>query len=354
MAVFDDATPAEFYTVLSRDVLLALRGSTSQHDLSERLGFTFNQVGKWETGATLFHWDDFVRLCGTLGIPWKQQFEDVFSFHTGMKLSEASIFEILSRFFGHANVTEMAELLNKSRSSVSRLLHDQVKMDFADVLRLMDQRPFVLSSWLAKFLDLQKIPTLKSRVEIESKTMQGMLTVPWAAMVNSALGLTEYQAGAEHSRDLLARKTGLTPEMVDLAVQKLVDSGLIQMQKNGKYLAHVREMTFLRVPEFRKVTQFLGKMVADAFQTKVPTPNIANPSLSASRFYPLSDAAGKKIADALVRFHHEVSDIMKHDEGPKSHVRAILIHSIDLELLSKAHVELAAESRRERPEPATV
>ena len=325
----------ELYSVLSREILLQLRGTRSQIELSTQMGFSFNQVGKWESGATLFHWQDFKNLCEVLKIPWAQHFQDVFSVHSSLKNESSSVVEILSQFFGHSSVSEMAIRMGKSRSSMSRLMHDEVKVDFADILRMMDQRPFVLNSWLAKFVDLTKLPSLKERVQSEAQMFQGLLTIPWAPIVNSALGLRDYQEAKEHSDAYLAIKTGLTEDQVRKALEQLLKSNLVE-QRDGKYYGMVREMTFLRVPEFRKVTHFVGRMITDAFQVSSPVkPNVGNPSLSTSRLYPLSSAASKKVADALVRFHHEVSDILKNDDAPKDHVRAILIHSLDLELISE-------------------
>ncbi len=323
------------YSSLSREILLQMRGTRAQAELSTQLGYSFNQVGKWETGATLFHWDDFKNLCEVLKIPWRQHFQDIFLFHSNLRIESNSVVEILSQFFGHASISEMAHRMGKSRSSMSRLIHDEVKIDFADVLRMMDQRPFVMNSWLAKFLDLTKISSLQVQVEAESRLFQGLLVVPWAPIVNSALGLKDYHEAKEHSDSYLAIKTGLTEEQVRQALAQLLKSNLVEV-RDGKFHGMVREMTFLRVPEFRKVTQFIGRMITDAFQTAAPgKPNVLNPSLSTSRMYPLSSSASQKVAAALVKFHHEVSDILKNDDEPKDHVRAILIHSLDLELISE-------------------
>lgn len=325
----------EFYARLSREILVLLRGARPQTELSEKLGYSFNQVGKWESGATVFHWDDFTHVCEVVGISWRQYFQEVFLLHSDMKPDEQSVFQILNLFFGETNTGKLAERLGKSRSSVSRLLHGDVKADFSEIMRMMDMRPYVLCSWLSKFMDISKVEMLQERVQAESRLFQGLLVTPWAPLVNAALGLEAYRTSSEHSDALLAIKTGLNEEQVRTALVKLVECGVVE-KRGEKYVGLVREMTFLRVPEFRRVTQFTGRLITDAFQASKPMkPNIENPSLSSSRVYPLSSAASKRIAEALIRFHHEVSDIMKSDDGVKDHVRAILIHDLDLELISE-------------------
>lgn len=338
----------DYHSRLSRAILVELRGSLSQSELSQKLGYSFNQVGKWESGATIFHWNDFTQINEVLGIPWKLHFESVFSFHSGMRVDSTSIFEILSQFFGDASVREMAERLHKSPSSISRLLNDQVKIDFADVLRVMDQRIFVLNNWLSRFLNPQNVELLKNRFEVENHTANNLLSTPWLPIVFSCLSLQEYQELSEHSNHWIAAKTGLSEQQVTKALELLSESGIIT-KSDSKYRGFVREMTFLKSPQMRELTRYLTSRAAQSFAPKVSKPNFNNPSLSSSLVYPLSSEAGKKAAEALVAFHHQLTEIMKNDKGPKDHVRMVVIHSIDTQLLSAVSENGTPEPHLEKP-----
>ena len=177
------------YQNLAKEIVVGLRGQLSQRDLSAKLGFQFNQVGKWEAGATLFHWQDFTKLCEVLEIPWRKHAGEVFLFHSTPEDHSFPIFSILCQFHGPLDLDDVATALHKSRSSIQRLLHDQVKLDFVDVLRLMDYRPYVLQSWLTRFIALSQLPSAGEKFDHETTMFKSLLSLPWAPIVNAALRL---------------------------------------------------------------------------------------------------------------------------------------------------------------------
>lgn len=321
----------DFYLQLTKEILLGLRSDKSQVELSQLLGYSFNQVGKWEAGVTLFHWDDFIQMSEAVNIPWRKHFSEVFVFNNNQTLENKNAFEILRQFFGHASMNEVAQHMHKSKSTISRLKNDQVKADFADILKLMDQRPFVLSSWVSRFLDIQKLTSIRDQHEREMKVLQGLLQVPFAPSVNAALQMEKPED--ENYVSWLARKTGLNGPQVQQALQILLESRVIE-KRGDQYFSILRDLTFMRNPEFRRYTQFLSSQIAQNFGMKSRIPNYNNPSLASTRTHAMSSEAARKISEALVLFHHQVADIIKSDKAKADHVRTIVIHSVDLELLA--------------------
>lgn len=330
------------YQELSKEIIIGLRGKLSQRDLSSKLGFQFNQIGKWETGATLFHWQDFTKLCDGLEIPWRKHTQEVFLFHSLPEDEGFPIFNILCQFHGPLELDDVASVLHKSRSSVQRLLHDQVKLDFVDVLRLMDYRPYVLQSWLTRFIALAQLPAGAEKFERETVMFKSLLSVPWAPIVNAALRLDGYRDLEHHSDQWLSDQTAVSVHDVQIALAKLLETGAIQ-KRGEKYVGLFQEITMLKIPEFRRVTQYLNETIAAKFSvTGARKPNFLNPSISATRVYPVSSEGSRALADAVVEFHHKVSAILKADQGAKNHVRAIVLHSLDMSALVDAKVESSA------------
>lgn len=318
------------FSLLAQEILVLLRGELSQVELSQKLGFSFNQCGKWESGVTIIHWQDFVRVCEALDIPWQRHFNDVFAFHQGMTIENNPVFECLSRFFGYSSLMEMAQTLHKSRSSISRLLNNQVKIHFSDILQLMDIRPFVLGSWLAKFLQPSRLESFKVKYQSELAMYKAVVSYPEAALVNFCFHLDSYWALPAHSDAWIAERVGLKEQQIPQAIEHLLKSGLIH-KVGDKYRSMEKELTSLRLPEFRKVIQYMNNWTTETYNgSRSFTPNFENPSISALRLYPVSSKAGKEIVDALVVFHHQVAEIVKKDQGPKDHVRAILLHCLDM------------------------
>ncbi len=334
--------PAPDYTKLSREIIVELRlmagksdESTSQREFSSKLGYSFNQAGKWESGTTQFYWQDFTKVCDTLQISWRKHTEDALLFRTTDPNEPLHIFRVLTQFLGPIETDKLASILKRSRSSVQRLAHKQAKLDFVDFLRLIDVRPYVLQSWLGRFFDLNKFSSFAEKFRSEQLMFKGILSVPWASSVNAALGLQGYQELPMHSDDWVAQQVGLRAEDVHIALEKLMEASAIYF--NGtKYVGHFQEITMLKSPEFRRVTQYLNEAVAKSFKADRQTrPDPSRPSLSSTRIYPVSADASREIADAFVEFHHRIARIIKNDSGPKDHVRAILFHCLDMSLLGE-------------------
>jgi len=332
----------DFYSQLSREIIIHLRGGRTQTELSSLLGYSFNQVSKWESGATLFLWQNFIDLNEALQLPWSKNFNDCFAFNTNLKVEERPVFEILSHFFGFSDINEMAEMMHKSRSSIVRLLHDQVKIDFSDVLRVIDQRPFLLTRWLTSFLSVNELPSMKQRFESEMQIYKSVVSLPWTPLVGAALYLDAYKDLEEHSTAWVAKQVGLADDQVEKAIEKLVESEIVIL-KGKKYHTLHREISMMKVPEFRQVTKFLTDATARSFKTEKPlNPDFERPSLSMTQLHPVSADASRKIAELFVEFHHELTKIIKNDTQPKDHVRAVVIHNLD----TKHFVPLAENEKR--------
>lgn len=328
------------YVKLSREIIVELRlrsgdrdTAVSQRDFSSKLGYTFNQAGKWESGTTQFYWQDFAKVCDTLGIPWRSHIEDALLFRSMNADEPLHIFRILTQFLGPIDTEKLAVILQRSRSSVQRLAHKQAKLDFVDFLRLMDVRPYVLQSWLGRFFDLSKFQSCAEKFRSEQQMFKGILSVPWASSVNAALGLKTYQDLPLHSDEWLAERAGLRASEVRSALDKLVEANVVHFN-GAKYVGLFQEITMLKSPEFRRVTQYLNEAIAASFRAdRRPQPDMNRPSLSSTRIYPVSAEASREIADAFVEFHHRIARIIKNDTRAKDHVRAIVFHCLDMSLL---------------------
>ncbi len=326
---------ATAYSELSRQILQRMRGEESQAQLSERLGYSYNQVGKWESGHTHFSWQDFVHLCQVQGIDWQASLRGIFLICTDVDLNKTGIVQVLRDFYGLMDLVELAKCMNKSLSSARRLLTSQVKVDFADVLNLLDRRPLLLLSWLETFLAVEDLPLLQAKIQHRRQVHQGLLQFPWAPEVNAALQLEGYRELSSHSSEWICKVTRLSPRHVDIALRELEHSGLI-LKRGDKYLSLLRDMSFMRVPNFRRVSEHLNQRIANSFKSQAAnTPDPSNPSISSTRIYPLSSEAAQRLAKAMVAFHNQVGEILKSDTGPKTHVRLLVMHSVDTQKLAE-------------------
>lgn len=321
------------YSLISQEMIRQMRGDLSQNELSKKIGYSFNQVGKWESGATAVSWIDFVKVCEALNIPWQKHFEDTFVWIKVDKFDSATIIGVLSQFFGFSSISEMAEKIAHSRSVVSRWMSGNGIPDLSEILQIIDYKSFILSTWLSKFVDPSSLPSFRENFLVDQNVLRGVLALPQSSVVNAALHLQPYKDLPSHSDEWISRQTGLDVFSVRKSIELLLSLKLID-KKEKHYQSYFGDFTFMRVPEFRRVTQYLNERVSKSFSLSTPQfPNREKPSMCASRIFPVSSLTSQKLTEAFVRFHHEIGEIIKEDQGPRDHVRCVLMYSLDASLL---------------------
>lgn len=314
------------YSVLSQEILKYLRGAKSQQKLSQGLGFSFNQVGKWESGATVINWLDFLHLCQRLNIPIEKHINEMFFWSSPSR--PEFIVALIKQHFGFSNTAEMARKISRSRSVVSRWLSNSTSPDFPDILRLLDYHPFVLSTWLSRFIELENLACFRERFNHENSFLKSLQTNPYVTIVHAALQLSSYQRLHEHSDAWIAEKTKLPEKVIAQIITQLHHGRLISLRK-GLYHPLLANFTFVRVPAFRKLIHVMNEETVKRFSQKKDSPS--GSSLSSCRIFAVSDKAAAELNTLLVTFHHEVGELLKRDQDSKNQVRCLLMHHYDLE-----------------------
>jgi len=317
---------ADRYLLLAMNLCTILRGCKSQRQASEELGFSFNQLGKWESGATRVSWEDFVRLAGANGISIEEKFRKSFLWIFDGEFTPPNCVHVLIRFFGWQSTSEVAKSIGRHRSAVERWLSGATKPQLTDMLQMMDARAGALTGWLLSFVDPKDLYRLGDSYVKDLLAMEALLDNPEALLVNAALHCTQVQSST-NPIPIIERLTGLNHRSVEIALDQLLRSGYV-FRKDKRLFSVRQDLTFLRHPKFRQVTKYLTQMAAERFPAGAPAQvNIKNPSVSSSRIAALSESANKKLSDLIVRFHLEASAILSQDPDPKDHIRIVLLHS---------------------------
>lgn len=336
---FEQPSEQQFQQLI-QEILVVLRGSMTQAELSQKLGYSFNQVGKWEALHTAITWSQFLKLGESVGIPlWSITKSALALSHRSTQSLDSTtdprITDLLFPFMGLSKEMEIATTLGKSRSAVRRILSQERELDLIEVLRLLNLRPFALQNWLSRFVDVKTLVSFQRQMQRERDLLESLAEIPWSPIVNSALQAERYRQLPHHDEMVLANLCGLSVEQVRAALEKLLSVGAIHIER-GLFRNRLTELTLIRSPQMRKFTAFLADHVASHVSASGPkTANPKNPSLTAVRVYPLSEAGARKVAEALVRYHHEISKIVAQDDEAPTHVRATVIHSVDMSLLNR-------------------
>lgn len=314
------------YYQLARELIKQLRGEVGQRDLSTRLGFTFNQVGKWESGVTQIKWNDFIDVVRSLGIDYEKKLKKFFGNYDG-EYDFKCIYHYLDHYFGLESVTDPLVLRlrkkwkNKSNSA-----------DLGEILKIFDTRPAMLIGFLSFFIDCAQIDQLKEKYKYFLQAMDILCDDPLIGNITEALKVEDYLKLSEHDDTILAIHSGCSVEELKLTLKKHRKLGTIFFD-GKKYLPTHLNFSFssLNVRKLRRFNKFCFEFLAKHYPV---TPKetgwdyVYNAGATSNRVVTLSKEAAQEVSQLMSKFHSEVSEIVENDRQPKTNVQLINLASV--------------------------
>lgn len=231
---------------LATELVRALRGRRSQAQLSRRLGYRSNVLYTWEAGSRWPTAADTLRLAAACRVdvaaawarfyrtppPWLAEADP---------LRPATVARLCDDLRGTVAVVEIARRAGRSRFAVARWLAGDAEPRLPDLLRLIDATSLRLLDWLACFVDVDTLPSVREawhRLEAERRAAYEL---PWTQAVLRALELAAYRALPAHDDAWVAARLGLDEGEVRRSVATLVAAG--QLVRRGAHLALVESGT---------------------------------------------------------------------------------------------------------------
>lgn len=314
------------YQKLSREIVRQMRGQRTQREFSSALGFGFNQVGKWESGATHISWNDFVHIANTAAIDVEAHYRHFFWNFAG----EFNAVNVTT--FANTSAEQAVQQPHWSSSTVRRWLRGQATPDFADVLYLIDARRSLLLGWLERFLDCDALPELAGPAAAFRALVDLVGMNPRCVYVNAALNLKAYRDLEVHDELMLARHSACA------SVQELRQT-LEQLQGHGlvffdgkKYHTAGYDFSFstTRSPKLRSMTVSATQLVAERY-SRLPIGvreqrEVYNPAVSSVRIVAMSEAAAQKASKLYDRLAAEIGRLVEEDKDPKTNVQIFIDH----------------------------
>lgn len=150
------------YDLMAINILRKLRGQMTQKQLSQILGFQFNQIGKWEAGVTGIRWRDFVKVCQVLKIPLAESFQKMFCQKSITDLNANTIVGLVVRLYGISKIPSHLKNAGFNKNTVDRWNSGETEPKFSDILKMMGYRPEFYFEWISMLMEISKIGYQKS------------------------------------------------------------------------------------------------------------------------------------------------------------------------------------------------
>lgn len=317
------------YQSCAIEVIKNLRGTMNQRELSQRLGYTFNQLGKWESGVTQIKWYDFIYICLNLNIPIESNFKKLF-LYSEEPFTPSNALIALSK-----NLNLNQNLKNKYRIKLTKWTQGIGSPDFAEVLEIIDEVPTMLIAFLSSFVDCQKVKILSSLYAQYITGIELISQDPVCAYINAALQTQEYKELRTHNDLILANHATCSIEDLQRLLPLMLNYGAITFD-GQKYYPNAFDFTYSSIPhvKLRGLTKYTTGLAFERYplvplkKTSNPSSIKQNPGMGSVRVNALSHEAAQKISDIISELHAQIGKVVEEDiNQPKNNVQVIIIHS---------------------------
>lgn len=315
------------YGRVKHELLRALRGDRTQLELSRRLGYSFNQVGKWESDAKRLKWPDFYDLCEVVGAPIDRALREVFLVIQEDPREPLSVIQALRCFHGSMPLPTISKKLHCHISVLRRWIAGTVVPDVEAIFGLMDLRKGFFPLFLSKLAPVDSLPSVQDRILADELTRSRIKTDPELVSVELALRLEAYKALPTHSDSFIAQATSLRIADVQERLRWLESSGRIRLT-NGKY-ATVRNLDNLTGDPVAvaRLRRHWAQRTLDRFDTPngVPTNSKLRPNFQSCLVCTVSKQEMSRIFDILNRCFEEIRQLESPTPQAEDEIRVLMM-----------------------------
>jgi len=208
---------------LMKELLREIRGTRSQMGMSRRMGCTFNQSYRWESGRARMAWSDFAVYCRAGKVDLAKALTSSLRYSGPAGDGTALVRHLVE---GRA-LNEAAKTFGLSRFKLQRWVRGESAVHLEGVLRILDavQALLVFSEALVPLGRLRSLSALA-----EQRRVLSLLFSRYPAVGGSieALDLRAYRRLARHKDAWLARRIGISDREEAEILELALKAGLIR------------------------------------------------------------------------------------------------------------------------------
>lgn len=218
---------------LSRDLMRALRGASSQPAFSRALGFRSNAAYLWEHGRRYPEVSAFLKAAlardPKLGRTLARFFEQPPDTYGGRRaVSLRTVTRLVVQLLGNTSRRDVAAQLGVDRTTLGRWCAGKTEPRLPQFLGLVQLATQRLIEFISLFADLSQLPATRDVYLYFERQRRLAYELPASHIVLRALELDAYQAAPAHDAGLLAREVGLSEEQVRQYLAELERAGQVE------------------------------------------------------------------------------------------------------------------------------
>ncbi len=313
---------------LAQEILRSLRGSKSQAYLNKKLGFTGNQVYRWEKGLRHIDWSDFVEVCRVQNVDLLK----IFQVHFGYKEKSLKGALLVEYFVGNLTMKDAVQVTGFSRSVLTKWMKETTSPQLHHILQLIEFPNQLLLTFVREVAGTYHFQSLEKYENHIQKLKEFYYAEPMLAGITAFLESSCFENKKEFVR-AMAQTFHTDEGHIESLLKRMAQLGLIEDTKSvakvkirnvdtrGSFDGSLR----LRKYWYRFALQTLEKLQPQ--QTHHLFPFVV---------FCISEKAEKKLREAHYHYLAQIKAIVGEDAGDKNIVRAIAISDVALTEVAEA------------------
>lgn len=221
------------FNKLEKELLRAIRGNRSQNQLNHKLGYNFNRIAKWESGAQKIPWSNFVDLCLTCRVGLPAALKRTFLIKRHEIKNEQKVVKLI---IGDSPLEDIAKNLKTSKYSISSLFTGKTSPKLNTILQLINSKSEgLLYAFISELVDTKDIASIKHLRDSFETEINFFSKNPIAMGITHAMLTNGYKNLKKHKIGFIASLLNISVKEEQFLIKKLEENQII-INKNGKYI----------------------------------------------------------------------------------------------------------------------
>lgn len=305
------------YQKLARELVEAIRQDHSYLELSNKMQFSYDKVGKWVRGTRDIDWDEFIDLCQIVKAPLAESFLMAIHFDAPLKPTQP----LIGFIFKDIKPKEAAERLNLHPSRMRRI-QNGATITLAELLAIIDefypQRLRIIVEKLANRF-YHRISCFEDHRSFTQSYLQLFRQDPRYAMLIKLAATDDYKASAGHTSGYFAQKLAIGLVQEDQMLKDLVQANLMTFE-NGHYVPIDFQLGSLTISEQDEIIKAFLQLAIKGFPTR---DHSHTDSVYSAMDILVSEECYQKVVSLLQQTFYQVRQMAQEDNGQKNKWRLI-------------------------------
>jgi transcriptional regulator with XRE-family HTH domain len=315
------------YSKLKSELLKLLLRDRSSIQISRQMGYSFDQIRRWQTGSKELRWDEFCDLCEVLQIPLLGHLRDIFSFDIRDQDELYFFMAHLRKRFLRWSLRELHEKVGVHPSVMKRYIGGQVFPSMEVVFALLDLHKNILSAFLFALVGKQNINAFDHSLQHGQSQVTAETTLPLASAIEGLLMIEEYIQQPTHDEQWFLDKLVVSRDQFRQTWRHMLAAGSIE-EKNGKFQITYTTINTQGATPFQvcKTGEFWSERARQRYLSRdhYPVNKGKTPNALAYRVVPMSNEAMKTANEILLKAYHDIQGVAEDSNGPYHDVRVFL------------------------------